>query len=126
MGEQGRRTVIGIGINLNHTAEDLPERPQFPASSLLMLTEREWPVKEILPLILAELESAVEALERGEWGQLLDSFNQRCAGIGDVVQVQNGEDRILGVLQEVDPEGRLVIRTADGPKTVVVGDVSYL
>lgn len=124
--EHGRRTVIGIGINLNHTAEDLPERPQFPASSLLLLTGREWPVEAILPPILAELEAATAALERGEWPDLLAAFNQRCAGIGEVVQVQNGDDRVLGVIQEVDAEGRLVLRTADGPKAVVAGDVSYL
>lgn len=122
----GRRVIIGIGVNLNHEAEDLPERPQFPASSLLLLTGRRWSIDVVLPELLRELETATTALLNGEWPELLAAFNQRCAGVGEVVQIQNGDYRLIGVVQEVDGDGRLVIRTADGPKAIVAGDVSYL
>ena len=54
------RVVLGIGVNVRQRAEELPERPVFPATSLA-LEGAEVDRAELLAEILARLESAYDA-----------------------------------------------------------------
>jgi BirA family transcriptional regulator, biotin operon repressor / biotin---[acetyl-CoA-carboxylase] ligase len=55
------RVVLGVGVNLNHTADELPRDTMKPATSLLVETGREHDRDEILAAILLELERAYDA-----------------------------------------------------------------
>jgi BirA family biotin operon repressor/biotin-[acetyl-CoA-carboxylase] ligase len=55
------RVVLGIGINVNHTAGELPGDTVKPATSLFVETGREHDRDELLTAILAELERAYDA-----------------------------------------------------------------
>jgi BirA family biotin operon repressor/biotin-[acetyl-CoA-carboxylase] ligase len=120
------RVVAGIGINLNHEEADFPERPQFPATSLRLWTGKRWNVEEVLGPLLGELERVDTLLVQNRWPDLLQEINSRCAGIGEVVRVASGSASLLGVVQRIDEECRLVLQTATGEQAVVAGDVSYL
>ena len=122
----GRRVVAGIGLNLTHRPEDLPERPVFPASSLCLLSGREIPALEALPVVLAHLERQLAALEAGEWSRLRAEFTALCAGMGEVGTVRLGQDTVYGLLREIDDEGALVLATADGPRRILAGDVALI
>jgi BirA family transcriptional regulator, biotin operon repressor / biotin---[acetyl-CoA-carboxylase] ligase len=50
------RVVLGIGINVLQTADDLPQRAQYPATSLLIETSRRVPRPELLVSLLEHLE----------------------------------------------------------------------
>jgi BirA family transcriptional regulator, biotin operon repressor / biotin---[acetyl-CoA-carboxylase] ligase len=50
------RVVLGIGVNVNQTAAELPEDTPKPPTSLLLETGREWPRAPLLASILVELE----------------------------------------------------------------------
>ena len=50
------RVVLGIGVNVNQTAEELPPETAKPATALRIETEREWPRAPLLATILLELE----------------------------------------------------------------------
>jgi len=50
------RVVLGIGVNVNQTADELPADAAKPATSLRLETEREWPRAPLLAAILLELE----------------------------------------------------------------------
>ena len=50
------RVVLGIGINVNQTAEELPAEPRLPATSLRLETGAEQPRAELLALVLERLE----------------------------------------------------------------------
>jgi BirA family biotin operon repressor/biotin-[acetyl-CoA-carboxylase] ligase len=58
------RVVLGIGVNVNQTAEDLPGETAKPATSLRVETSREWPRAPLLAAILLELESRYDEWER--------------------------------------------------------------
>ena len=47
---------LGIGINVNQTAAELPEDTVKPATSLRVETEKEWERAPLLAAILLELE----------------------------------------------------------------------
>jgi BirA family transcriptional regulator, biotin operon repressor / biotin---[acetyl-CoA-carboxylase] ligase len=53
--------VLGMGINVNVPAADLPERPALPATSLLEETGKAIPRAPLLAELLARLERSYEA-----------------------------------------------------------------
>jgi BirA family biotin operon repressor/biotin-[acetyl-CoA-carboxylase] ligase len=55
------RVVLGIGVNVNHTADELPTDTVKPATSLRIETGREHDRAELLAAILLELEQAYDA-----------------------------------------------------------------
>ena len=55
------RVVLGIGVNVNHTADELPRDTVKPTTSLFVETGREHDRTELLASILAELERAYAA-----------------------------------------------------------------
>ena len=59
------RVVLGIGVNVNQAAEELPAETPKPSTSLLVETGREWARAPLLAAILLELEHGYDA-----WQQL--------------------------------------------------------
>lgn len=57
----GERVVLGIGVNANQTAEQLPPRPRLPATSLRLVLGRPVRRDELLAELLARLEDGYEA-----------------------------------------------------------------
>ena len=55
------RVVLGIGVNVNQTAEELPAEAQTPPTSLRVETGRELDRTRLLAAILEQLEIAYEA-----------------------------------------------------------------
>jgi BirA family biotin operon repressor/biotin-[acetyl-CoA-carboxylase] ligase len=59
------KVVLGIGVNVNQSAPELPAETPKPPTSLLLVTDREWPRAPLLAAILLELERHYDA-----WQQL--------------------------------------------------------
>jgi BirA family transcriptional regulator, biotin operon repressor / biotin---[acetyl-CoA-carboxylase] ligase len=59
------RVVLGIGVNVNQTIEELPVETPKPPTSLRIETSREWPRAPLLAAILLELERRYD-----DWQQL--------------------------------------------------------
>jgi BirA family transcriptional regulator, biotin operon repressor / biotin---[acetyl-CoA-carboxylase] ligase len=55
------RVVLGVGINVSQRAEELPERPDRPATSLLLETDRDHDRAELLVALLEQLERDYDA-----------------------------------------------------------------
>jgi BirA family biotin operon repressor/biotin-[acetyl-CoA-carboxylase] ligase len=60
----GGRVVLGIGINVNQTDEELPAGTPKPATALRIETGREWPRAPLLAAILLELERRYDDWQR--------------------------------------------------------------
>jgi BirA family transcriptional regulator, biotin operon repressor / biotin---[acetyl-CoA-carboxylase] ligase len=58
------RVVLGIGVNANQEAEELPPGTPKPATSLRFETGREWPRAPLLAAILLELERLYDEWQR--------------------------------------------------------------
>jgi BirA family biotin operon repressor/biotin-[acetyl-CoA-carboxylase] ligase len=118
---RGPKVVVGIGVNLNQNEDELPSRPLFEASSLQIETGREWGVDTVLDSIFSELE---RVLALG-WTALHRDFVRHCFGLGDVVRVRNQSSSVIGLFEAVGEDGALLLRTPDGLKHIVAGDISY-
>src|SRR6266550_129856 len=58
------RVVLGIGLNVNQTDEELPTGTAKPATALRIETGREWPRAPLLAAILLELERRYDDWQR--------------------------------------------------------------
>jgi BirA family biotin operon repressor/biotin-[acetyl-CoA-carboxylase] ligase len=58
------RVVLGIGVNINQTADELPADASKPPTSLRVETERELPRAPLLAAILLELERRYDDWQR--------------------------------------------------------------
>ena len=58
------RVVLGIGVNVNQTAEELPTETPKPSTSLRVETGREWARAPLLAAMLLELERGYDAWQR--------------------------------------------------------------
>ena len=113
------RIVAGVGLNLNQTGEQLPDRPIFPASSLLLQTGRAFEHEPILNAILASLEPE---LSSGDWPLQRARIEARLFGRGELVKA-NGA---MGLVGGIGDDGALLIRTAEEVVEVRSGEVEFL
>lgn len=121
---QGPAAVLGIGINVDQGADELPTAT---ATSLRLETGEGAPVDRtaLLNRLLALVEKRLPLLADADG--LRAAYAQRCVTIGRQVRVELPADRQLsGRAVDVDEHGRLVVE-ADGTRHVVgAGDVIHV
>jgi len=105
--------IMGVGVNLNTRSfpEDLPH-----AGSVFTETGKKLSAEEFVPEFLKHFDEAVEMSLK----EVLDEIALISATLGR--NVRAGE--ITGRAVQFEEDGSLVIDSADGPHTIVVGDVS--
>lgn len=126
-GEAGNALVVGIGLNVSTPEAELPEG----GTSLLAQS-----VRRTRPDVLGDVLAVFASLEddwraaRGDAARsgLLSGYRSRCATLGREVRVLLPGDReLLGVAEDVDDDGRLVVREpGGGTTTVAAGDVVHV
>ena len=110
--------VLGIGINVGQTADQLPDK----AGSIRTLTGRTWDREELLASVLEDLASRYSAWRSGGLDAVYDGLGPRDFLRGRPVTV----DGVSGVVSMIDRAGRLEIAVANGELvTVESGEVSY-
>ena len=114
--------VIGIGINVDQTADELP----VPTATSLALAGH--PVDRTA-LFGAVVHSLRESL--GQFAQspntFMDHYRGRSATLGRDVRVElPGDQTAEGRADHLDQHGRLVLETADGTLTLSAGDVVHV
>ncbi len=113
--------IIGIGINLLSVKESLPAELHSVASSIEDETGRRFTPKEMADVLLPFL---AEELEHMESGAFLHEYRERSVIIGKDAEVHEG-NRVYPVhVLGIDDDGKLVVETPDGVRTLHSGDVS--
>ncbi len=128
----GSAVVLGVGVNVATPADALPVSPSgLPATSLL--AEGAPVTREaLLPEILRHLERWYLALGADPdpvRSGLHAQYRSLCGTLGRTVRVELPAGRELtGVAEDIDPDGRLLIRTdASAPAVPVsAGDIVHL
>jgi BirA family biotin operon repressor/biotin-[acetyl-CoA-carboxylase] ligase len=114
----GERIVAGVGLNLNQTQDDLPLRPVFPASSLLLLAGRSFVVPEVLEAVIHSLDAR---LNQNDWPVQRTAIQERLHGLNELARVGD----IMGLIEGIGDDGALLLRTADGQVEARSGEVEF-
>lgn len=125
--DQGPAAVVGVGLNVGMTEEELP----VPEATSLAVEAGSAPDRT--DVLLAVLQSIWEAYAAWEAGgdlaeqRLAKSYAAACVSIARDVRVDLPSGEVLeGRAVEIDPGGRLVVQTTAGPRTVGAGDVVHV
>ncbi|MFD8545157.1 biotin--[acetyl-CoA-carboxylase] ligase [Streptomyces sp. NPDC059649] len=125
----GPGVVLGIGLNVSLTAEELPVPT---AGSLALAGARNTDRDPLLRAVLRSLEQWY-----GRWqdadgdpvsSRLQETYAAGCATLGRSVRAElPGDQEITGEAVAIDGDGRLVLATADGVQQPVgAGDIIHL
>jgi BirA family biotin operon repressor/biotin-[acetyl-CoA-carboxylase] ligase len=126
-GDRLRHAVIGIGINVNHTA--FPPEISPLATSLRLATGREQSREAVLCALLQALDAELQSLEttRPRGGGIvarIESASTWVRGKHVTVAAKDDEsDAFSGTTAGLDPRGFLLVQTPTGIRTVLSGGV---
>ncbi len=112
--------ILGLGVNVGV----FPGDTDFPATSF---RAEQWAATEV-----DFLESfcrhfmvwAGKWLEEG-FAPIRKNWLQRCYGLGEEIEVRLDNETVKGVFIDLDEDGALVLKTADGERRITAGDVFF-
>jgi BirA family transcriptional regulator, biotin operon repressor / biotin---[acetyl-CoA-carboxylase] ligase len=114
--------VVGIGINVAW-----PGPEGVGGTCLNDLAAVPVDRGELLDSLLAALSPRRALLDSAPGRRRVAAeLRERCATLGQRVRVELPGEAVVGLAQEVDDAGHLVVLTAAGPRTVAAGDVVHL
>lgn len=111
-------TVLGIGLNVSTSLEELPEELREIATSIEIAAGRSPSVEGALETLLGTLEARIGDGRR----EILAAWTERDALRGRRIRWQGGE----GVARGVDDTGALLVETSGGRETLDAGEVHLL
>lgn len=127
----GAAVVLGIGLNVTTTADELADT----ATSLALCSACELDRTALLRAVLTQLDSWVaqwtDVGGDAEACGLAAAYRQVCATIGQLVRVGQTDGTVLiGTATAIDADGRLRVRTGgddgDDEQAIGAGDVEHL
>ena len=118
----GPALVVGIGINVGMTRDELP----VDTATSLAVAGLEVDRTDLLSALLSALRAEYDDFQRGGTQALRASYASSCATLGRQVEVSlpSGET-IVGEATSIDEGGRLLIATSSGFVPVSAGDVVH-
>jgi BirA family biotin operon repressor/biotin-[acetyl-CoA-carboxylase] ligase len=113
--------VLGIGINVNQTRDQLPADPRTPAASLRTIDGVERDRAPILATLLERVEARYDPWRDFGLDALYDFLGARDFLRGRRVAVDGAEGYAVGI----DRQGRLEVDTGTGRRAFESGEIRY-
>ena len=122
----GPAAVVGMGINV--TLRDA-EKPHPAATSLVLenaaTTDRATVMAAVLRELSARYLTWVEA--EGDPDTILPEYRELSVTLGQAVRVELPDGRFIeGTARDLANDGRLIVDTPDGARSLAAGDVTHL
>jgi BirA family biotin operon repressor/biotin-[acetyl-CoA-carboxylase] ligase len=121
-GTGANAALVGVGLNVNfdpRAHEDIRDI----ATSLAVVLGRQVEREPLLATVLFHVETLYAAAKEG--ASIRDAWRERLVTLGQSVQVTAPDRVVEGVAEDVDDEGALLVRTADGALVIIeAGDVT--
>lgn len=120
--------VLGIGVNLNMTADQFPADLRYPATSLLLESGQPLLRSRFAACLLNELDRLYAEFLASGFGPVRLEWQQCCNANGRrVVVSDDGVDRASGMFAGIDADGALLLQSDDGGlERISCGDVRVI
>lgn len=116
--------ILGIGININQTVGDFSRQLKNKATSLKIAVKRKISRLEFLQKFLLEFEEIYHKYQLSGLAVFKPEIMKSFLLLDREVTVEVGDKRIKGLVADLDAQGALVLKTAEGIKTITAGDVT--
>lgn len=118
--------VLGMGVNVNSRREDWPPEFRDRATSLLEESGRTWDRPALAAGVLESLDRVYDLFLKSGPGSIIGLLKQNCVTLGRQVRLENAGRTLMGLAEDVSPDGRLVLRDADGRTHMIsAGDLYH-
>ena len=130
--QSGDAVVVGIGLNVATARDALPTSPAGQRATSLLAEGAPVSREPLLTEMLRHLERRYVAFQEDPdpaRSGLLTEYRTLCGTLGRSVRVElPGGRAVAGVAEDIDTDGRLLVREADAtsPTPVSAGDVIHL
>jgi len=106
--------VIGVGLNVNLTSDELPDEIKGMATSIRDQCGRDTSMEAILAIFLNRLEAYLEALVNNGPGVVVERYKKLTSTLGKNISVNGAGDDVTGVAVDVDYAGELIVDVGSG------------
>ncbi len=122
--EQIHFVILGLGINLNMLTEQFPDDLRYRATSVLLETGRPVDRRYFLQQLLVKLDACYRQFRCDGFVPLRRRWETLCDTINRVVEVDLGQQKIVGTVVGLDSDGALRLQRDDGRvERILAGDV---
>ena len=119
--------VIGIGINVNMGGEDFTEEIRSVATSIKEESGRYCSRNELVIEILSQMEHFYSMLINMGKHPLLNEWKILSSTLGKSVKVVIGDETLIGLAEDIDDNGMLILRLDSGlRRQISAGDITLL
>ena len=119
----GPSVVLGVGVNVNQRAEDLPEAGTSLRVELGHPVERE----ALLAAILNDLANAYDRADREGVDWIVPAWRSRSAMLGTPITFRRDGETVRGTADDIADDGALLVRMPDGSRVpIVAGEVEQI
>lgn len=118
--------VVGLGINVNITDDEIPDQLQEVMTSLQIETGRHW---DRMPLLFGIRDGVVDRCEdfaREGLDAVIDEVQEYDRTPGREVEVRTGDERKRGVARGVDDRGHLRVEVDGDVLELRAGEVQFI
>ncbi len=117
--------ILGMGVNVNLSANDFPSELRKLATSLKAEAGHNLRRAELAAAILRELDADYARIARREFSSIGEEWQQSCSTLGRHVTIRLGGRVIRGLAESLDEDGALLLRTEHGHlERIMGGDVT--
>jgi BirA family biotin operon repressor/biotin-[acetyl-CoA-carboxylase] ligase len=118
--------VVGVGVNVNTRREDFPAELRGEATSLLIEREHPSPRALFLAACLTSLEGWYDRHAEEGFAPIRQAWRERSVTLGQEVSVTTDGAQVVGLAEDIDETGALLVRTPAGTVRVTSGDVALV
>lgn len=120
-GSKLNKVVVGIGINVN--------QPNFPGKFDIQPTSVRREFRELVnrERLLSEILNNFEdilSIIKSDPNKILNDWRNRCKMIGEKIRIVEGDKIKVGIFDDIDENGILILKSGDKTEKIHFGDVS--
>ena len=116
--------VIGMGINVNIDAAEIPPELREIATSISIETGKATSRIDLFARVLERLEELYLVVKAEGFASVLEAWRQESITLGRLVNVVAPDKSFVGRAVDIDGDGALLVETEHGMERVLAGDVS--
>jgi BirA family biotin operon repressor/biotin-[acetyl-CoA-carboxylase] ligase len=118
--------VLGAGVNVNARPEDFPAEVRDDATSILLERGQAAPRALFAAACFTALEDWTDRHAEEGFGPVREAWRERSVTLGREVAVTVDGRELVGVAEDIDETGALLVRTGAGVERITSGDVQLL
>jgi BirA family biotin operon repressor/biotin-[acetyl-CoA-carboxylase] ligase len=116
--------VLGIGLNVNQTVMDFPDKIREKAVSLRMATGHKWSREKLLAGFLEIFYEKYYRFLPLKKKDIIESYLKKVLYMDEEISININGKTIGGVFKGLTPQGYLVLQSGNEEKIITTGEVS--